>query len=124
MLICTCVLHLAFSQPATGPSSVCEGSDVILQCVILLIIDNATTVQPSVWTRNGVLATAITNHRLVFNSTTGGFTDLVITNVTLADDNTVYTCTDTSVTITSSVVLNVTGIYICTYFVCTVCAYM
>ena len=82
-----------------------------LQCVILLIIDNATTVQPSVWTRNGVLASTIPNHRQVINSTTGAFTDLVITNVSLADDNTVYTCTDSSVTITSSLVLNVTGTF-------------
>ena len=45
----------------------------------------------------------------MFNFTTGGFTDLVITNVTLEDDNTVYTCTAIGSTITSSVVLNVTG---------------
>ena len=107
---CTCY-SLAFSQPATGPSRVCEGSNVILQCVIVLINpnDNTTFVQPPVWTRNGVSAINIPNHRLVFNSATGGFTDLVITNVTLADDNTVYTCTDTIATISSSVVLNVTG---------------
>ena len=82
-----------------------------LQCVIVLINpnDNTTIVQPSVRIRSGVLATTIPNHRLVFNSTTGGFTDLVITNVTLADDNTVYTCTDTGGTITSNVVLSVTG---------------
>ena len=82
-----------------------------LQCVIVLINpnDNTTTVQPSVWTRNGVLATTIQNHRQVFNSTTRTFTDLVITNVTLADNNTVYTCTDNGATITSSVVLNVTS---------------
>ena len=87
-----------------------------LQCVIVFISpnDNATIVQPSVWIRNGLLANAIPNHRLVFNSTTGGLTDLVITNVTLADNNTVYTCTDTIATIASSVVLNVTGNY-CVY---------
>ena len=53
--------------------------------------------------------TTIPNHRVVFNSTTGTFTDLVITNVTLEDDNTVYNCAATGATITSSVVLNVTG---------------
>ena len=107
---------LAFSQPATGPSVACERSDVTLQCVIVLNLnDNTTIVQPSVWTRNGVLANTIPNHRLVFNSTTGGFTDLVITDVTLADDNAVYTCTDSGATITSSVVLSVIGTYVIMY---------
>ena len=105
----TCARSLAFRQRATGPSNVCEGSDVTLQCVIVLISDNTTTVQSSAWTRDGTLATTLPNHRLMFNSTTGGFTDLVITNVTLEDDNTVYNCADTGATITSSVVLNVTG---------------
>ena len=59
--------------------------------------------------------TPIPNHRLVFNSTTGRFTDLVITNVTLEDDNTVYSCSSTGATITSSVVLNVTGNFMYTY---------
>ena len=114
---CSYIFSLAFSQPATGPSSVCEGSDVTLQCVIVLNNpDNTVTVQPTVWSRNiNGMITAITaqtpipNHRQVFNSTTGGFTDLVITNVTLEDDNTVYSCSATGATITSSVVLNVTG---------------
>ena len=57
--------------------------------------------------------TPIPNHRLVFNSTTGAFTDLVITDVTLEDNNAVYTCTALGATITSSVVLNVAGTYIC-----------
>ena len=105
---------LAFTQSATGPSSVCEGSDVTLLCVIVLNNpDNTVTVQPTVWSRNinGMLTpvTTIPNHRVVFNSTTGGFTDLVITNVTLEDDNSVYSCTTVGVNIVSSVVLNVTG---------------
>ena len=85
-----------------------------LQCVVVF---NNRTVQPTVWSRNisGILTpiTTIPNHRLMFNSTTGGFTDLVITNVTLEDDNTVYSCSAAGATITSSVVLNVTGTYVC-----------
>ena len=108
---------LVLNQPATGPSSVCEGSDVTLQCVVALNSpDNTTSKRDSVWSRNvsGVV-TAITtqapipNHRLVFNSTIRVFTDLVITNVTLEDNKTVYSCSSTGATITSSVVLNVTG---------------
>ena len=58
----------------------------------------------------------IPNHSLEFNSTTGAFTDLVITDVTLGDNNTVYTCSAAGAIITSSVVLNVAGkLYICTH---------
>ena len=106
------MFSLVFSQPATGPSSVCEGSDVTLQCVIVLNNpDNTVAVQSSVWiiAPDGIQATRLPNHRQMFNSTTGAFTDLVITNVTLEDDNTVYSCTATGATITSSVVLNVIG---------------
>ena len=89
-----------------------------LQCVIVLIsADNITIVQPTVWTRNGMPVqvtnsngtSLIPNHNLMFNPTTGGLTDLVITNFTLDDNNTLYICTATGATITSSVVLNVTG---------------
>ena len=103
---------LAFRQRATGPSRVCEGSDVTLQCVVVIIsADNITSVQPAVWTiaPDGIPATSLPNHRLVFNSITGTLSDLVITNITLEDDNTVYACTATGTTITSSLVLNVTG---------------
>ena len=107
---------LAVIQPATGPSSVCKGSDVTLQCVVVRNNpDNTTTVQDSLWIlQSGSIATSLPNHRQVFNSTIGGFTDLVITNVTLEDDNTVYFCTATGTAIASSVVLNVTGnMYTC-----------
>ena len=105
------ILTVALTQPATGPSSVCEGSDMTLQCVIVSSFDNTTTVRDTVWTvaPDGILATTLPNHRVVRNSTTGGFTDLVITNVTLEDDNAVYTCSTNGNTITSSIVLNVTG---------------
>ena len=109
---------IAFSQPATGPSSVCEGSDVTLQCVIIQTNpDNTTAVQNTVWSRNGMPVQVtntsgnffIPNHSIQFNSITRAFTDLVITDVTLEDDNMAYTCTAAFTTITSSVVLNVTG---------------
>ena len=120
MYHCKCFL-LAFSQPATGPPSVCEGNEVTLQCVVVFIsADNATvTVHSNLWSRNiSGMITAITrgtpipNHRVVFNPNTGAVTDLVITNVTLEDNNAVYTCTAAGTTITSSVVLNVTGTYV------------
>ena len=110
------IICLAFSQLATGPSSVCEGSEVTLHCVVVLSFDNRTSVRDSVWSMNSSgIVTAITaytpipNHREVFNSTTGAFTDLVITNVTLENHNIVYICSTFGATITSSLVLNVTG---------------
>ena len=52
----------------------------------------------------------------IINSTTGVFTDLVIADITLEDNNTMYTCNSTDNSITSSVVLNVSGkLYMCTY---------
>ena len=106
----------AFSQPATGPSSVCEGSDVTLQCRVVF----NDFARDAVWYRNGATVRMggdfIPNHNVIFNSTTGARTDLVITDVTLEDDNTVYTCNSTDDSITSSVVLNVSGkLYVCTY---------
>ena len=96
-----------------------------LQCVIVQTNpDNTTTVQNTVWSRNGMPVRVtntsgsffIPNHNVVFNPTAGAFTDLVITDVTLEDDNIAYTCTAAGTTITSSVVLNVTGkLYIRTH---------
>ena len=108
-----CCIYVAFTQPATGPSSVCKGSDVTLQCRIVFINDNdEANEQDSIWTRNGTRVVATTpNHRLMMNSTTGRITNLIITNVTLADDNSVYNCTDNGATIASFVVLNVTGTF-------------
>ena len=99
----------AFSQPATGSSSVCEGSDVTLQCRIVF----NDSPRDSVWYRNGTIVRVgnnfIPNHNQILNTTTGVLTDLVVTNVTLEDDNTVYTCNSSGDSITSSVVLNVSG---------------
>ena len=110
----------AFSQPATGPSSVCEGSDVTLQCRVVF----KDSPRESVWYRNGTPVRVgndfIPNHNQIFNSTIGVPTELVITDITLGDDNAVYTCNSTDDSITSSVVLNVLGkLYVCTY-----CDYM
>ena len=110
--------YLAFSQPAIGPSSVCEGSDVTLQCGIVF----NDFARDSVWYRNRTQVRVgnnfIHNHNQILNVTTGVFTDLVITNVVMEDDNTVYTCNSTDDSITSSVVLNVSGkLYVCIYCV-------
>ena len=90
-----------------------------LQCVVVFIFDNTVSVQSTIWSRNisGMITTIsaqtpIPNHRVVFNSTNRAFTDLVITDVTLEDNNAMYICTAIGVAITSSVVLNVTGMYV------------
>ena len=97
----------ALSQPATGPSIACQGSDVTLQCVILR---NGVPLDP-IWRRNGTIVdtNVFTDHQIVYNSTYNANTDLVITNVTLEDDNTEYGCRVQNSGITSSIVLNVTG---------------
>ena len=79
--------------------------------LVFISADDAVTVQSSVWTiaPDGTLAASLPNHIVVFNSTTGVVNDLVIINVTLEDDNTVYNCADPIAIISSSVVLNVTG---------------
>ena len=87
-----------------------------LQCRILFNDQQ----RDSVWFRNGTPVRVgnnfIPNHNQILNSTTGVLTDLVITDVTLEDDNTVYTCNSTGDSITSSVVLSVSGkFYACTY---------
>ena len=101
--------NTAFGQQATGPSSVCEGSDVTLQCRIVY----SDEPQNAVWYRNGtpvrVDSNFIPNHNVILNFTTGGVTDLVITDVSLADNNIMYTCSSADGSITSSVVLNVSG---------------
>ena len=65
----------------------------------------------SVWYTNGTEVQTGGNYNRMYNSTTATFTDLLITNVTLEDDNTVYTCFPDTPTrsINSSVVLNVSG---------------
>ena len=88
-----------------------------LQCRVVF---NDNLQRDSVWYRNGATVRMggdfIPNHNVIFNSTTGVRTDLVITDVTLEDDNAVYTCNSTDDSITSSVVLNVSGkFYACTY---------
>ena len=107
MIVNNVLTHtIVFSQEATGPSSVCEGNNVTLQCRIVF----NDFPRDSVWFRNGTpVRVGIPNHNVIFNSTTGAITDLVITNVTLEDDNTVYTCNSSDDSITSSVVLNVSG---------------
>ena len=88
-----------------------------LQCVIIRTNpNNSTVVTDTVWTRDGMSIQSIPNHSSQFNFTTRGFTDLVITDVRLEDDNTVYTCSAIGATITSSIMLNVAGIlYVCAH---------
>ena len=107
------IFTVAFSQNATGPSSVCEGSDVTLQCRIVFNNNlNATLPSNSNWQRNGMTIDGLLNHVEIIDPGTGLPTNLMITNVTLEDDNSVYTCASNDDNITSSVVLNVSGMYI------------
>ena len=129
MCCCTCFL-LALFQPVTGPSKVCQGSDVTLRCVIIFnaapgsLDPGNTAVVSSEWSRDGIPVQVnnvsgifvLPNHNITFNAAIGGYTDLVITDVTLEDNNVVYSCTTIGSTINSSVALNIIGkLNICTY---------
>ena len=112
-------ISIVLSQPATGPSRVCQGSGVVLHCVIVLNSGGVQSTQPTLWSRNGLpviisqnstTATTIPNHKVNFNVTTRSFTELVIVKATLEDNNALYTCTVNGSNITSSLVLNVTGV--------------
>ena len=126
------MFSIAFRQEATGPSSVCEGSDVTLQCVVIFTSSGGVVVEQStIWSRNGmsIIETFnssgtfyIPNHTQLVDPDTGLPSDLVITNVRLEDDNTVYTCTTTGSSITSSLMLNVIGIYTCVHVNIHICA--
>ena len=98
------LMYVALKQTATGPSIICSGSDITLRCVILL---NGRS-EPAVWMRNGSTIVP-SNHQSVYNPTVGAFTDLLITNVGLNDDNTEYQCTAIGSNINSSLLLDVTG---------------
>ena len=111
------------NQSVTAPSVICQGSDVTLQCVISV---NERPVDIT-WRRNGILVdpNILTNHEIVFNDTFNAFTDLVITDVTLQDNNVQYTCSDSTNSISSSVVLSVTGrVILHTYCMYTPCTYV
>ena len=101
------------NQSATAPSVICQGSDVTLRCVILR---NGRVVDLN-WRRNGMLLDPNTDPDYVadFNNAFNANTDLTIINIQLNDDNSQYTCSDALNNVNSTVVLNVTGMFIIIY---------
>ena len=102
------------NQSATVPSIICQGSDVTLQCVILR---NGQPVDVD-WRRNGTLLDPSNdpNYHIPFNNAFNALTDLVIIDIPLSYDNSQYTCSDGLNIVSSTVVLNVIGVFIiCTY---------
>ena len=101
------------NQSATAPSVICQGSDVTLRCVILR---NGQAVDVD-WRRNGMLLDPSTDPDYVtgFNNMFNAITDLTIINIPLNDDNSQYTCSDSQNNVNSTVVLNVTGMFIIIY---------
>ena len=99
--------------PATG-ARVCETRNITLQCRV--IFNNVTV--PGTWSRNGIIIDNDTlNHQIIFNSTEG-LTNLIITNVPLADDNTEYMCSYSGGVVTpDNVTLHVAGMYVQYYMV-------
>ncbi|XP_065915183.1 receptor-type tyrosine-protein phosphatase eta-like isoform X2 [Dysidea avara] len=95
--------------PATG-ARVCETRNITLQCRV--VFNNVTV--PGTWSRNGTIIdddNDTLNHHIIFNSTGEGLTNLIITNVTQADNNTEYMCSYSGGVITpDNVTLHVAGI--------------
>ena len=104
------ILLIELNLSVTVPSVICQGSDVTLRCVILR---NGQAVDLD-WRRNGTLLDPSTdpNYKIIFNATFNANTDLKIIDVSLSDDNSQYTCSDTSSNSDSTVVLSVTGMFI------------
>ena len=96
-------------QSITAPNTICQGSNVTIQCILLrngVALDTA-------WQKNGVPVDIDgTNYDLLFNDTFNADTDFVIVNITSADDNTEYMCSNAGNDIVGLVVLNVTGMNI------------
>ena len=96
-------------QSITAPNTICQGSNVTIQCVILR---NGVALD-TIWQRNGVpVIIDDTNYDLLFNDTFNADTDFLIINITSEDDNTEYMCSNAGNNIVGLVVLNVTGMNI------------
>ena len=89
---------------------VCQGDSITLRC--RAVFSGFPTV--SSWNKNNTLITALNNthdHFIQFNSDGQGLTDIIITNIGLEDNNTLYTCFDDNIPNNDSVLLVVEGMY-------------
>ena len=88
-----------FIQPATavGSSSVCVGSSQTFNCTVEVFISGVGfVIADAVWTRNGIIITDSTPHHTLLRTQHGlqpVVTGLIVDNVTLDDNNAVYSCT-------------------------------
>ena len=106
-----------FIQPATavGSSSVCVGSSQTFNCTVEVFISGGVgfVITNSIWRRDGVIITDSTPHHTLLRTQHGlqpVVTGLIVDNVTLDDNNTVYSCTTDGALdheFNSSVTLNV-----------------
>jgi len=88
----------------------CQGDSITLRC--RAVFSGFPTV--SSWNRNDTLVDAqnnTPNHFIQFNSDGQGLTDLIITNIGLEDNNTLYTCFSDNIPNNASVLLVVEGMY-------------
>ena len=105
------LLSVNITQPATDVVNVCQGDSVTLRCRAIF---RDVPVLGS-WNRNDTLVSAqnnTPNHFIQFNSNGQGLTDLIITDIGLEDNNTLYTCLHSSIPNNDSVLLVVEGILI------------
>ena len=86
------------------------GSDLTLYCPIILYSPSST------WSRDGshIIATNSnetynSNYDIVFNQTTGAFSDLIITNAWIELDNTLLSCGNVGTNIIFNIEIAVEG---------------
>ena len=104
-------IFLAFDPPAPSSKIIPLGSDLILYCPIILYSPSST------WNSNGsqIVVTNSTemenssSYDIVFNQTTGAFSDLIITNAWLELDNALFSCGNIGTNIIYSVEITVQG---------------
>ena len=106
------------------PSEVCEGDAVTLRCEVLVTVGNLTELVTATFTRDGSTIRSDTpNH--MFLITGIDVIGVVVSDVTLSDDGVEYICTASGAPFAfeSSLILNVTGMYIHSYVTTYVATY-
>jgi len=111
---CNNYTSLAFNPPTPSSSMVYLGSDLILYCPIILYspVSMWSSDGSEIFVNNSNETENSFSYDIVFNQTTGAFSDLVITNAQLELDNTIISCGNVGTNIVYYVEIIVEGKYL------------